>query len=393
MSIFAGVDPAVQKLVLRASAAWHRLRRPGPEIDWVVGPAEIAGLVHAISEVLPSAESVLLDGHPFYDHKYDWVAPRARTHLARIVRSPWKLGELLNRTSGFVYLGGITFLDTLGDGGEFEFSYLRAHGKRVVCYFTGNDIRSPRLSAEREAHTGEPNLATYLSETSSLYASEGYETLKRAIARSAEEHANLIFNADAGQVGYLSRPSEAFLYFHPDDEITDDFSRYRAGVTPVIVHAPSSPIVKGTQLVRAAIAELRAEGYQFEYVELVRQSHAEVLASLGRAHIVLNQFYSEVPGVFGVEALAAGCVVMMRADEVDEPIVAAGSADAWVVTRHHQVTKHLRALLDNPESWESQARAGSEWVRKHAAMSITGKVFRDKLERLSDDVAERSAGA
>ncbi len=383
MSIFAGIDPFVQKVTLYVSEAWHRIRNRGPEIDWVVGPVEMAGLVNAISTILTSAESAILTRHPFYGYAYDWIGSDSRTHLGRIVRGPWKLGELLSRTAGIVYVGGVGFLDTLSDGGEFEFRFVKARGKRIVCYFTGNDIRSPRRSASREVQTGEPNLATYLTETNSLYATEAYETQKQVIAASAEEYADLVFNADVGQLGYLTKQSEAFLYFQPDHEITDDFSKYRNVTTPVIVHAPSSPIIKGTQLVRAAVAELRDEGYEFEYVELVRQSHAEIQTNIGRAHIVLNQFFSEVPGVFGVEALAAGCVVMMRADEHDEPCLPPGSNKAWVVTRHHQVTKHLRALLDDPTDWEDQARAGVKWVRAHAATSVTGRIFSAKLAQLT----------
>lgn len=314
--------------------------------------------------------------HPFYNYGYNWVAPPARTHLGRIVRGPWKLGELLARASGFVYIGGVGFLDTLSDGGAYELGYVRSRGKRVVSYFTGNDIRSPRLSRELEQETGEPNLGTYLVETSPSFASEAYEQRKRDIARAAETNSDVIFNADYGQRGYLTRPSEPFLYFHPDGDITDDFSKFADTAVPIVVHAPSSPIVKGTQLVRAAVTALREEGYVFEYVELVRQSNAEVLTSLERAHIVLNQFYSEVPGVFGVEALAAGCVVMMRADEHDERSLPPGSNDAWVLTRHHEVTRNLRDLLDHPERWEAQARAGTSWVRENASASVNGERLR-----------------
>ncbi|MBN9606115.1 MAG: hypothetical protein J0G30_05845 [Actinomycetales bacterium] len=381
MSVFAGVDPLVQRLALRVSTAWHRRRRL-PSVDWVVGPVEVAGLAHAMRSLIPSTESDLMYAHPFYAHTYDWIAPNRRTHLGRVVRGPWRLGALIARSKGFIYLGGVGYLDKLDDGGAFELGYLKAHGKRVVCYFTGNDIRSPRLSAELEAQTGEPNFATYLAETGPEFATERYEQRRRDIASSAESFADLIFNADRAQLGYLTRPSEPFLYFHPDSEITANFDKFARRSRPVIVHAPSSPVLKGTQLVRAAIRELRDDGYEFEYVELVRQSHAEVTAQLRRAHIVLNQFFSEVPGVFGVEGLAAGCVVVQRADEHDEPSLPAGSNEAWVVTRHHQVARHLRRLLEDPTSWEAQARRGVEWVRAHAAASVTGPVLVQKLTAL-----------
>jgi len=382
MSIFAGIDPAIQRATLWASIAWHAWRKPTPELEWVVGPVEVAGLVRALTEALPSAESAVHEAHPFYAHAYDWVTPAGRSHLRRLLQGPWKLGELMARARGFLYVGGVGFLDTMNDGRSYEFSVLRARGKKIVCYFTGNDIRSPKLSAQRESATGEPNLGTYLAETDPRFASDAYELSKRALAESAERHAHVIFNADVGQPGHFTRPSEPFLYFHPDAEICDDFSKFATPTKPIILHAPSSPVVKGTQLVRAAINELRDEGFEFEYVELVREPHDQVREQLKRAHIVLNQFYSEVPGVFGVEALAAGCVVLMRADERDEPILPIGSNRAWVVTRHYQVTKHLRELLVAPDGWEGQARAGVAWVRAHASAAVTGEILRNTLSRI-----------
>ena len=71
---------------------------------------------------------------------------------------------------------------------------------------------------------------------------------------------------------------------------------------------------------------------------------------LGRAHIALNQFYGFSPAVFGAEALAAGCAVMMSSDEFVETDLPAGSNECWVVTKHHQVYSHLRRLLDDLKS-------------------------------------------
>jgi hypothetical protein len=59
-----------------------------------------------------------------------------------------------------------------------------------------------------------------------------------------------------------------------------------------------------------------------------------------------------------------------------------GSNAAWVVTRHFEVTKHLRKVLDEPGSWEQQARAGAQWVRDYAAIGVTGATLREKLSRL-----------
>jgi hypothetical protein len=385
VSVFAGLAPTVQKLVLRISYRWHRLpwiRRRLVEVDWIVGPHEIAAVVYRIASCLDSAESAVLRPHPFYTYSYDWVGAPSSNRVSAWVLGPWKLGELVVRARGFVYVSEMGFLNHVADFRQSEFEFLKRHGKKIVCYFTGSDIRSLKLMAQREQRTGMPNIASYIAETDPGLASNEYEAARRSIAAAADEYADMVFNADVDQQGYLTRPSERYLYFYPDEEVTDDFSKFEDVGRPVIVHAASSPVIKGTQLVRAAVEELRAEGRDFEYIELLRQPHSEVRRALARAHIVLNHFYGETPAVFGIESLAAGCVVLMRADEHIEPMLPEGSNAAWVVTRHFEVTKHLRKVLDEPGSWEQQARAGAQWVRDYAAIGVTGATLREKLSRL-----------
>lgn len=364
-----------KRVCLQLSYTYHS-RRPGPRVEWIVGPYEVASMVYDVARALPSAESVVLAKHPFYRHTYDWQAPEPRSSagawFANRFRGPLKLGELAARAEGFIYMGGQGFFTAFDDHRRVEFEFLKRHGKKIVCYFTGNDVRAPSLMAELEAASGQPNLGTYLAETDPFFASPAYEKYQRDIAASADEYADVILNSDSDNRAHLTKKTEPFLYFFPDERIATAFDKFRDVSRPVILHAPSSPVIKGTQLVRAAIAELREEGRDFEYVELLRQPHEQVVENLARAHIVLNQFYSMTPGVFGIEALAAGCVVMMSPDEADEPTVLPDSRDAWITTRHHQVLRHLRAALDHPETWEAQARAGAQWVREHASYSVNG---------------------
>jgi hypothetical protein len=129
---------------------------------------------------------------------------------------------------------------------------------------------------------------------------------------------------------------------------------------------------------------LRHEGYEFDYVELLGQSNDAVLAALGRAHIVLNQFYAFMPGMFGIEALAAGCAVMMSADEAIEGDLPAGSNRAWLVTRPGELYTNLKALLDDPSEAERLAVAGSKWARLFAAESRSGARLRKILRSIPD---------
>lgn len=371
-----------QLTALRLSFRVHRRRVREKRISWAVGPTEIAGIVRDIAHAVPGSYSALLSRHAMYGEDYDWLPP-ARGPLGRRLagtfEGPWLLGRLVAQAHGVIYVGAGGFLWSVDR--DVEYRFLKEHGVRVVCYFTGSDIRSPRLMKELEDATGEPNIATWLRTVAPGYTTDAFDAAKRRMGETATAYADLIFTAQNDQRGYLPDDVEPFLYFYPDEDFAATPPRaILPGERPVVVHAPSSPVIKGTQLVRAAVAELRKEGWDFEYVELQDVTNAEVRAQLRRAHIVLNEFYAFVPGVFAVEAMAAGCAVLTRAEEALEPQLPAGSDDAWYVTRHFEVTAHLRDLLSDHTLIARYAAAGRDWVRQHALASVSGAQLAAKLD-------------
>lgn len=375
-----------QLSALHLSFALHRsTSRP---ITWVVGPTETAGIVRDITAVVEGSYSALLARHAMYGDRYDWLPPVRssgwRRRLAGIFEGPWLLGKLAARSRGFIYVGAGGFLWSVER--DYEYQFLRDRGLRIVCYFTGSDIRSPKLMQQLEDETGEPNIATWLRAVAPGYSDPAFDAAKERMGRTATAYADLVFTAQNDQRGYVPASSEPFLYFYPDTDVLPAREPLDEQERLVVVHAPSSPVIKGTQLVRAAVRALREEGYDFEYVELQGVPNSDVRAALRRAHIVLNEFFAFMPGVFAVEAMAAGCAVLTRAEERMEPQLPSGSDQAWLVTRHHEVEQNLRLLLDDRARIATLASAGREWVLRHAVSSVSGPLLNRKLQ----DTLERA---
>lgn len=348
-------------------------------------------MVRQIAQAIPDSYSVNFTEETVYGYAYDFTFRTRRTSrwrwLERKLVGPWVLGRLMNRARGFIYVGATGFLMSDSDQREFEFAFLAKKGVPIVCYWCGSDIRSVKRMHELEKRTGVPNISTYMGERGAVYESEAWDEEKRKIAEVASRHASAMFSNTVDHLSYLTKGTEPFLYFLPDDDGAD-FKKFDDLSRIVIVHATTAPSIKGTALVRAAVAQLREEGYDFEYVELIGVPNAIVKQEIARAHIAMNQFYGFSPAVFGVESLAAGCVVMMSADEFVETDLPTGSNESWVVTKHHQVYVHLKRLLDDPTALEPVARRGREWAEKYAMRKGAAARLMKTLDSVLDGTYE-----
>ncbi len=149
-----------------------------------------------------------------------------------------------------------------------------------------------------------------------------------------------------------------------------------------IVHMPTVREKKGTELILAAVSELKKEGtaFKFELVENVPRE--EALSRLGKAHILIDQVVDEkatgIPGLIGMtslEAMARGKVAVCHVDPEwlkwypGIPIVntAVDKEDLKGV---------LKKLIDDIAEAKKIGLAGNEYVRKyHSPQAIAKRLI------------------
>ena len=180
-----------------------------------------------------------------------------------------------------------------------EIEALRGRGVNVAMVSHGSDLRLP--SRHRE-----------LDEWSPFHES-GWGAIPTLEAQSIE-HRQLL--AEVGAPVYLSTPD--LLLDWPDGRwlpVVVDGSKWWCDDTPLVrarpcvVHAPSSSIVKGSDLIEPAMTALHDEGV-IEY-RRVRGVPAREMPALYRgADIVLDQFRIGTYGAAAIESMAAGRVVV-----------------------------------------------------------------------------------
>lgn len=363
-------------------------------LDWVVGPEDIALMATHIAEALPRSYTAIHARNPFYSVGYDAVIQKPSTAFGgrlatwrRLYGGPLLLAWLVNRARGFVYVGGGAFLEGHHDEREFEFAFLRARGKRLVCYFTGNDIRSPKLSLEQAALTGRPNIGSILTTIDPVFGDPAYDDARRKRAEVAERYSEVIYTARNDQISYLQAPTQPFLYFYPDGQFAPPSAKFDRTDRIVVVHAPSNPLLKGTENVREAMRRIVAAHPHVEYRELIGVPHEEVIAALDDAHIALNEFHASMPGVFGIEAMARRCVLVTSARVSDEPDLGPDAEGAWVVADVHTLFDVVEDLVDRPDTLQEKADRGWEWAKRHASASACSVALTRALSR--PDAAQR----
>ena len=345
---------------------------------WAIGVEEVASFLNNMGKALDTTDSVCLYSNPFYQFDYDvtWPSKIIFHKVALLFVGPILLGYLLNKYKGFIYLGAKGFLIADYDGRRAEFEFIRSKNRGIVTVFLGTEIRSHVLQRQYTQENDIELVVSYQNLVNPGVDSPDKEALRKKIAESADEYANVIFNPPIDQLSYIKRKTLDTLYFYPasmfkpNNDKWLDFNRLK------ILHGPSSPIIKGTPLVRAAIKKLRLEGYEFDYEELSGVPHTQILDALAESHIVLNEFYAQVPGVFGVEAMANGCVLLTSADRKIEPSLPDDSEKAWVVTPYWDICDQLRSILDlSVDSLREQAEAGYWWTLKNYSSTENADQF------------------
>jgi len=343
--------------------------------SWVVVGVETAAMLKNISQALPQAISVNFKPHRFYDFKYNHqiYTTNKLSRLKNDFISALLLGYLMSRYNRFLYIGEASFLIKNKDGRAKEFALLKSKDKMLACYFLGSEIRSFNLLGEYAKQNNIDVLTTYQSISQPGINSEKKERLRKKLAKTANKYADFIFNPAMDQMTYIDRKTHPMIYFLGHDAFYQGLNKFDELKEIIILHGPSSPLIKGTPLVRAAIKKLQEEGYRFKYLEMIEVSHSELLDALQSAHIVLNQFYAFLPGVFGMEAMASSCVLLTSADETIETSLDEGANEAWIVTPYWNIYDNLKMLLDNPDLMKPQAKAGYDWALKNCSYDAGAK--------------------
>ncbi|WP_051865268.1 glycosyltransferase [Metabacillus indicus] len=130
---------------------------------------------------------------------------------------------------------------------------------------------------------------------------------------------------------------------------------------PLIVHAPTSPYIKGTPSILKAVEDLKlTHAFDFELVQGL--SHKQAVETYKKADIIVDQLHIGSYGLFAVECMALGKpVVCWITDEMKSRY----PKDLPLITANPDTIKEtLKKLLDNRDSLKETGNLGRAYIEQ-----------------------------
>jgi hypothetical protein len=184
---------------------------------------------------------------------------------------------------------------------DLELRYAAKLGKPRIVEFWGTDIRTPEIACAES-----PYMARVHAEHPRLFRT-GRRSGPRTQARFARYgFACLIPTMDLRP--YVRRDVFPSPYHTAQRLVLSDFEpRYPdpENPRPLLVHAPSSKLTKGTPAVLAAVERLR-QTHALDFRLIYQMPHREAMALVRQCDVLLDQFVIGDFGVAALEAMALG---------------------------------------------------------------------------------------
>lgn len=205
-----------------------------------------------------------------------------------------------------------------------DYAYIKKHNKKIITAFAGSDVRFSKA----------------FSEQYNINIDEWEDSLKKD---DINEKLNFIRHAELYSDLILSVPDQSGLMIRDYNHffLPLDLSMYpfvlNQDPTPTILHAPTRSGAKGTRYFIEIMDQLAKEGLKFNFKLIEDLKHHELIKLLSKSDILLDELYTNGPGMTGTEAMATGCVVVTKKDCAITTIFDAPVCDVTFETAYNKI--------------------------------------------------------
>lgn len=319
-----------------------------------------------------SKHSVIVDGE--YDFNIESQIPecfqKAKSVFGRFARRGFRTWyknkvwrKALRKCDIFLFMWS-SFRNDYSD-----YASLKKCKKKIMTFFVGGDIRwKPACDQDFLAHS--VPIIEYED-----YSRHNALDQKLKYLRIAEKFADLIF----------SQPSMAQLALRPYYQffVPIDLTRFKENCRqrrydPIVLHAPSVSVNKGTKYVLSVFERLQKEGIKFKSKIVQGLPYSEAIKQYIDADILVGQMFGVFGGKQEREALACGTVVLSSIG-FEYPQTITSDCPIIDVNPENLYAKLRSIILDYPRRVEL-AKKGRAYVDKYHDARRTCKRILDLLE-------------
>ncbi|MFE4522999.1 glycosyltransferase [Cytobacillus firmus] len=315
-------------------------------LNILYGTMEIAGQLKLYSKTLSNLGMLtrVLNYYPSYlEYTCDYVYDINSNFDYQKSRNIDKITEeSIEKFDVFHYMFNSTLKPDYSD-----LPLLKEAGKSVFMHNVGSEVRLATMASK----LGWRSQVKYLDE----------EQLKRNISSIAEfvDHC-IVLDAELNEYvkSYYNNVSVIPASVDIDDYSPREEFEFKKR-KPVVVHAPTSPIIKGTEYILKAIEELKDE-IDFEFILVKNTSHEKAVKIYRESDIIIDQLNAGSYGVLSIEGMALGKPVICYISDFmkenypsDLPIYSSNSEN---------IKESIRYLLKNYDARKELGEKGRNYV-------------------------------
>jgi hypothetical protein len=349
----------------------------------LIGTDEIAGWIHHYKNGFEnkghSVTTAVFQKNDFYHYEYDYLLEdiflkksdgrklQSNQYLKRAVR------KINNRLINFRYEKFIRRLIDEHDmlvllwhpflTGSLELAYARSKNKKVVSIFVGSDVRYFK------AFQQEFDVSQWTFPAEWDHANPAYHL---QLIRNAERYSDIIYSVP-DQGGLQLKP-----YYHLQVPVAIEKFKYAVpgNRVPKVVHAPSVPFKKGTDIIEGVLDRLKSEGVQFDLITVRNMPNHKLLELLSGAYVLVDEIVYNGPGALSFEGMLSGCAVATRYIEASPEVF---RPPVWSINACN-IYEKLKELLTNTELRKRLAIEGREYDMRHNASDHVASGILNDLE-------------
>lgn len=343
-----------------------------------IGPANYAGQAHqwaaatrrwsghdAFSFCHKARPFGILGPRPSFSFPADVLLPHPRTmtslrrHLLR---------RSIGRSTSHLILDGFASIgERLTAGVTRDVEYLTERGVRLALASHGSDIRHPDEHCDWFANS-------YFKHAEPSWVSLARRQVEQN-QRTLERFPHVPFFVSTPDL-LIHQPRAIWLplTLDPGELPTPRRAALSRG-KPSVFHLPSrrNPPIKGSNFIDSVMHALHAEGL-IDYISPPSVSHAQMLALMGNADIVVDQILSGSYGLTAVEGMALGRIVIgnvdarVRALMPEDPPILDATPDTLDTV--------IREILARPETFRSFGQRGRAFARRwHSGQAAAERII------------------